>query len=132
MTEIVVMTHLNELKASRRRTKDSPGEGSHASLEVDNEAKKIERKPMSPDNNRRQDSSYCTDQLSRKEVDGGMAKSAQSVKKTNMNNSTSSSADANGHNLLTTRPSSKNATDDDPRMAGRQTNRTLPGLCSFG
>lgn len=118
-------SRLNEWKASRRRTKDSSGEGLHASLDVDNEAKKMERKPTSPDS-RRQDSSFRTDQPSRKEVDGSMSKNAQSMKKTNMNNSTSS-ADANGHNR-----SSRNATDDDPRTVGRQTNRTLPGVCSFG
>ncbi|KAH6774009.1 hypothetical protein C2S52_003056 [Perilla frutescens var. hirtella] len=113
--------------ASRRRTKDSSGEGSYASLEVDNEAKKMERKPNSPDN-RRQDSSYSVDQLSRKEADGGQVRSVQSMKKTHMNNSLSSSADANGHNISSSRPSSRNASDDDPRMVGRQMNRTLPGL----
>lgn len=119
------------MKASRRRTKDFSGEGSHASLEVDNEAKKMERKPYSPDN-RRQDSGYSVDLLSRKEADGGLVKSVQSMKKTNASSSLSSSSDANGHNLSSNRPSSRNASDDDPRMVGRQINRTLPGLCSHG
>lgn len=103
----------------------------HASPDVDNEHKKMERKPTSPDS-RRLDSSYRTDQPSRKEADGGMSKNAQSMKKSNMNNSISSSADANGHNLSSSRSSSRNAPDDDPRTVGRQTNRTLPGACSFG
>lgn len=113
---------------SRRRTKDGSGEGSHTSLEVDNEAKKMERKPNSPDN-RRQDSSYNVDQLSKREADGGgLVKSVQSSKKTHMNNSLSSSTDANGHNISSSRPSSRNPSDDDPRMVGRPMNRTLPGL----
>ncbi|KAI3453301.1 hypothetical protein Pfo_009964 [Paulownia fortunei] len=113
--------------ASRRRTKDFSGEGSHGSLEVDNEAKKMERKPSSPDN-RRRDSAYSVDLLSRREADGSLIKSVQSTKKTNVSSSLSSSNDANGHNLSSSRPSSRNASDDDPRVVGRLTNRTLPGL----
>ncbi|KAL0409188.1 UNVERIFIED_CONTAM: hypothetical protein Sradi_1853200 [Sesamum radiatum] len=113
--------------ASRRRTKDFPGEGSHGSLEADNEVKKMERKPSSPDNMRR-DSGCPTDLLSRKEADGGPVKSVQSMKKTNVSSSLSSPSDSNGHNLLSSRSSSRNASDDDPRMVGRLTNRTLPGL----
>ncbi|KAL0446554.1 UNVERIFIED_CONTAM: hypothetical protein Slati_1783300 [Sesamum latifolium] len=72
--------------ASRRRTKDFSGEGSHGSLEADNEAKKMERKLSSPDN-RRRDSGCPTDLLSRKEADGGPVKSVQSMKKTNVSSS---------------------------------------------
>ncbi|KAL2233146.1 uncharacterized protein LOC105156064 isoform X1 [Sesamum indicum] len=113
--------------ASRRRTKDFSGEGSHGSLEADNEAKKMERKPSSPDN-RRRDSGCPADLLSRKEADGGPVKSVQSMKKTNVSGSLSSPSDSNGHNLLSSRSSSRNASDDDPRMVSRLTNRTLPGL----
>ncbi|KAK4400239.1 hypothetical protein Sango_1130000 [Sesamum angolense] len=113
--------------ASRRRTKDFSGEGSHGSLEADNEAKKVERKPSSPDN-RRRDSGCTADLLSRKEADGGPVKSVQSMKKPNVSSSLSSPSDSNGHNLLSSRSSSRNASDDDPRMVGRLTNRTLPGL----
>lgn len=119
------MSFLIELKASRRRAKDFSGEGSHASLEVDNDAKKTETKPYSPDN-RRQDSGYGVDLLSRKEADGGLVKNVQSTKKTNAGSSFSSAGEANGHNV-----SSRNASDDDPRAVGRHTNRTLPGLYSF-
>lgn len=113
--------------ASRRRTKDFSGEGLQAYPEVDNEAKKIERKPNSPDN-RRQESGYSVDQQSKKEADSGLVKSVQSIKKTNMNSSLSSSTDANGPHISFGRPSSRNVSDEDPRMVGRQTNRTLPGL----
>ncbi|GFP92529.1 hypothetical protein PHJA_001397100 [Phtheirospermum japonicum] len=113
--------------SSRRRTKDFSGEGSHASVEVDNGAKKMEKKPTSP-NGRRRDSGYGADPLSRREADGGRAKSVQSMKKTNMGSSVSSSPDASGHNLSCNRPSSRPVSDDDPRMVGRLTNRTLPGL----
>ncbi|KAK6146526.1 hypothetical protein DH2020_020395 [Rehmannia glutinosa] len=113
--------------APRRRNKDFAGEGSHGYLEVDNDAKKTERKPSSPDN-RRRDSGYSVDLPSRRESDGGPVKSVHSMKKTNMSGSLSSSGDANGHNLSSSRPSSRNASDDDPRMVGRLSNRTLPGL----
>ncbi|XP_042009888.1 uncharacterized protein LOC121758565 isoform X2 [Salvia splendens] len=112
--------------ASRRRTKDFSGDGLHAPLEAVNEVKKMDRKPTSQDN-RRHNSSYSVDQLSRKEVDGALVKSVQSMKKTNTNSSMSSSVDANGHNV-SNRPSSRSAADDDRQMVSRQTNRTLPGL----
>ncbi|PIN24192.1 hypothetical protein CDL12_03078 [Handroanthus impetiginosus] len=111
--------------ASKRKTKDFSGEGLHGSLDVDSEPKKMERKP-SPDN-RRRDSGCSMDLLSKREADGGPVKSVQSIKK-NVSSSLSSSTDANGHNLSSSRPSSRNGSDDDPRMVGRQTNRTLPGL----
>ncbi|KAK6122528.1 hypothetical protein DH2020_043733 [Rehmannia glutinosa] len=118
---------LSDEEAPRRRNKDFAGEGSHGYLEVDNDAKKTERKPSSPDN-RRRDSGYSVDLPSRRESDGGPVKSVHSMKKTNMSGSLSSSGDANGHNLSSSRPSSRNASDDDPRMVGRLSNRTLPGL----
>ncbi|KAL7111066.1 hypothetical protein ACP275_05G064600 [Erythranthe tilingii] len=111
--------------ASKRRSKDLLGEASHGSLDVVNEATIMERKPSSPDN-RRRDSSHRVDLLSRKEADG-VVKSVRSVKKTNVSSS-SSPSEANGHSLLSSRPSSRNISDDDPRMAGRLTKRTLPGL----
>ncbi|KAL8520577.1 hypothetical protein ACS0TY_011204 [Phlomoides rotata] len=113
--------------ASRRRTKDCSVESSHASLEVDNDTKRMERKPCSPDN-RRQDSGYSVDLLSRKEADGGLVKNVQSTKKTNAGNSFSSFGEANGHNISSSHLSTRNASEDDPRVVGRQTNRTLPGL----
>ncbi|KAL3651074.1 hypothetical protein CASFOL_007477 [Castilleja foliolosa] len=113
--------------SSKRRAKDFSGEGSHGSVEVDNEAKKMEKKPTSP-NCRRLDSGYGADPLSRREADGGRVKSVQSMKKINMGSSLSSSPDASGHNLSSNRPSSRTMSDDDPRMVGRLTNRTLPGL----
>ncbi|KAL1556423.1 hypothetical protein AAHA92_12049 [Salvia divinorum] len=112
--------------ASRRRTKDFSGDGSHAPLEAVDEAKKMERKPTSQDN-RRHNSSYSADQLSRKEANGALGKSVQSMKKTNTNSSMSSLVDANGHNV-SNRPSSRSAAADDSQMVSRQTNRTLPGL----
>ncbi|KAL1568809.1 hypothetical protein AAHA92_00371 [Salvia divinorum] len=87
----------------------------------------MERKRTSPDT-MRQDSSYSVDQLLSKEADGGLVKSVQSMKKTNMNSSISLSVDANGNNISSNHPSSRSAADDDPRMVGRQTNPTLPGL----
>ncbi|KAG6396870.1 hypothetical protein SASPL_143027 [Salvia splendens] len=112
---------------SRRRTKDFSVDGSHAPPKVDNEAKKMERKLTSPDN-RRQDSSYGVEQVLSKEADGGLVKSVQSMKKKNMNSSISSSVYANEHNISSSRLSSRSAAADDPRMVGRQTNLTLPGL----
>ncbi|KAG6407704.1 hypothetical protein SASPL_130706 [Salvia splendens] len=103
--------------ASRRRTKDFSGDGSHAPLEAVNEVKKLERKPTSQDN-RRHNSSYSVDQLSRKEVDGALVKSVPSMKKTNANSSMSSSVDANGHNV-SNRPSSRSAADDDRQMIAK-------------
>ncbi|KAL3613744.1 hypothetical protein CASFOL_041818 [Castilleja foliolosa] len=115
--------------SSRRRAKDFSGEGSHGCMEIDNEAKKMERKPTSL-NYRRRDSGYGADPLSRRETDGGLAKSVQSMNKTNMGSSLFSSPDASGHKLSSNRPSSRATSDDDPRMVGRLTNRTLPGLIS--
>ncbi|KAL6568914.1 hypothetical protein OROHE_003655 [Orobanche hederae] len=117
----------DHIVASRRRTKDFSGECSHGSAEVDNEAKKIERKPTSPDNGRR-DSGHSADLLSRNETDGGHAKSVQSMKKINVGCSLSSSSDANGHNVSSSHLSSRTASGDDPRMVGHLTARTLPGL----
>ncbi|XP_051148527.1 uncharacterized protein LOC127263510 isoform X2 [Andrographis paniculata] len=112
--------------SSRRRAKDFNGETSHGSLEASNETKK-ERKPSLPDS-RRQDSGCSIDPLSRREADGVQVKSVQSMKKTNLGSSRSTSSDANGHNGTSTRPSSRNVSDDDPQIGGRQTHRTLPGL----
>ncbi|KAL6536585.1 hypothetical protein OROGR_001824 [Orobanche gracilis] len=117
----------DQIVASRRRTKDFSGEFSHGSAEVDNEAKKIERKPTSSDNGRR-DSGHSADLLSRNETDGGHAKSVQSMKKINVGCSFSSSSDANGHKVSSSRLSSRTASGDDPRMVGHRTARTLPGL----
>ncbi|KAL6543962.1 hypothetical protein OROGR_010459 [Orobanche gracilis] len=117
----------DHIVASRRRTNDFFGECSHGSAEVDNEAKKIERKPTSPDNGRR-DSGHSADLLSRNETGGGYAKSVQSMKKINVGCSLFSSSDANGHNVSSSCLSSRTASGDDPRMVGRLTARTLPGL----
>ncbi|KAG8382574.1 hypothetical protein BUALT_Bualt05G0091800 [Buddleja alternifolia] len=111
--------------ASRRRTKDCSREGLHGSLEIDNEVKKTERKPSSPDN-RKRDSGCNLDPLSRREADGGSVKAVH-YKTTNVSRSLSS-GDDNGHNVSSTRPSSRNTSDDNPRAVGRLTNRTLPGL----
>ncbi|KAL3817856.1 hypothetical protein ACJIZ3_003761 [Penstemon smallii] len=111
--------------ASKRKTKDFFGDGSHCFVEVDNETKKMDGKLSLPDS-RRRDSDIDPD--SRQEAHGGPIKGVHSMKTTNRSSSLSSSSDANGNNLSSSCPSSRNASDDDPRMVSCLTNRTLPGL----
>ncbi|CAA0806680.1 RING/FYVE/PHD zinc finger superfamily protein [Striga hermonthica] len=110
-----------------RRTKDLSGEGAHGSVEVDNETKKMDRKPTSP-YKRRRDSGFNADTLRRREADGGRGKSVQSAKKVSTGTTLSSTPDANGHKLSFDCPSSRATSDNDQRVVGRQTTRTLPGL----
>ncbi|XP_073042999.1 uncharacterized protein [Primulina eburnea] len=113
--------------SSRRKVKDFSRDGSHHSQERDNEAKKMDRKPSSPES-RRRDTGCSLDRLSRREINGGSDKAVHSMKMRKVSSSLSSSSDANGRNVSTSHPSSRNSSDDDPRILGHPTSRTLPGL----
>ncbi|GER56139.1 RING/FYVE/PHD zinc finger superfamily protein [Striga asiatica] len=110
-----------------RRTKDLSGEGAHGSVEVDNETKKMDRKPTSP-YKRRRDSGFNADMHRRREADSGRGKSVQSAKKVSTGTTLSSTPDANGHKLSFDCPSSRATSDNDQRVVSHQTTRTLPGL----
>ncbi|XP_073132949.1 uncharacterized protein [Henckelia pumila] len=113
--------------SSRRKVKDFSRDGSHHSQERDNEAKKMDRKPSSPES-RRRDTGCSLDRLSRKEINGGSDKGVHSMKMRKVSSSLSSSSDVHGRNVSSTYPSSRNSSEDDPRMLGHPSNRTLPGL----
>ncbi|XP_075517910.1 uncharacterized protein LOC142552152 [Primulina tabacum] len=113
--------------SSRRKVKDFSRDGSHHSQETDNEAKKMDRKPSSPES-RRRDTGCSLDRLSKREINGGSDKGVHSMKMRKVSSSLSSSSNAHGRDLSSSHPLSRNSSDDDPRMLGHPTNHTLPGL----
>lgn len=116
---------------SRRKTKDLAKDGSHGSRETDDEAKKLERVSSSLDHGR-QDSTFASDPVGKKEAESESADGVYSAKTSNTPSGAtaagglSSPAEGNEHNLLSTRHSSKIPSDDEKGVA--HTHRTLPGL----
>uniref|UniRef100_A0A5B6ZMZ7 Zinc finger PHD-type domain-containing protein n=1 Tax=Davidia involucrata TaxID=16924 RepID=A0A5B6ZMZ7_DAVIN len=119
---------------SRRKNKDLAKDGSRSSREIDDDAKKMDRVPSSPDQ-RRHDSVCTTDPFTKREADNRSGKGVHSVKKCIPSASTatvssglSSSAEVNEQNFSSTRNSPRNASDDDTGTNGGPSHRTLPGL----
>ncbi|KAA8525079.1 hypothetical protein F0562_007057 [Nyssa sinensis] len=118
---------------SRRKNKDLVKDGSRSSREINDEAKKTERVPPSPDQ-RKYDSLCTTDPFTKRETDKGSAKGVHTVRSVpsasavTVSSGLSSSAEANEQNFSSTRNSPRNASDDDTGTNGGPIHRTLPGL----
>ncbi|KAF5477970.1 hypothetical protein F2P56_004573 [Juglans regia] len=118
---------------SRRKYKDTSKDAFRRSHDHDDEAKKMDRLPSSPDQ-RRQDIMHMVD-ASTKRDDNGSPTSFHSVKKniapasaTTTNSDPSSSTEANELNLSSARDSPRNTSDEDTGAVGGPVHRTLPGL----
>uniref|UniRef100_A0A5B6ZPX5 Zinc finger PHD-type domain-containing protein n=3 Tax=Davidia involucrata TaxID=16924 RepID=A0A5B6ZPX5_DAVIN len=119
---------------SRRKNKDLAKDGSRSSREIDDDAKKMDRVPSSPDQ-RRHDSVCTTDPFTKREADNRSGKGVHSVKKcipsasiATVSSGLSSSTEVNEQNLSSTRNSPRNASDDETGTIGGPIHRTLPGL----
>lgn len=117
---------------SRRKVKDTK-DGSRSSHDLDDEAKKTDRVPSSPD--QRQDSVSAVDGLTRKEVVNGSSEEVNLVKKNirtasslTASSGPSSSTEATGQNSSSVRNSPRNVSDDDTGTVGGPAHRTLPGV----
>ncbi|XP_031259072.1 uncharacterized protein LOC116117184 isoform X1 [Pistacia vera] len=118
---------------SRRKSKDASKDGVRPSRELDDEARKVDRVPSSPDL-RRHDMGYAADSYTRRE-DNGSPTAVHSVKKnmpslsnTTANSGPSSSTEVNDHNVSSVRYSPRNISDDDTGTNRGPVHRTLPGL----
>ncbi|KAJ0106130.1 hypothetical protein Patl1_17393 [Pistacia atlantica] len=103
------------------------------SRELDDEARKVDRVPSSPDL-RRHDMGYAADSYTRRE-DNGSPTAVHSVKKnmpslsnTTANSGPSSSTEVNDHNVSSVHYSPRNISDDDTGTNRGPVHRTLPGL----
>lgn len=119
---------------SRKKHKDVPKEGSRSSHEFDDEGRKMDKRPASPDQ-RKQELVNPADASVRKEADDGSPKPVNSVKKNmppaspmSANSCPSSSTEANGQSFPSIRNSPRNISDDDTGIVGVPIHRTLPGL----
>uniref|UniRef100_A0A2N9IEL9 Zinc finger PHD-type domain-containing protein n=1 Tax=Fagus sylvatica TaxID=28930 RepID=A0A2N9IEL9_FAGSY len=117
----------------RRKYKDASKDGFRSSREHDDEAKKMDRVPSSPDQ-RRQEIVQTAD-ASTKSEENGSPTAFHSVKKNippastaTTNSGPSSSTEANERNLSSIRSSPRNTSDDDTGAVGGPVHRTLPGL----
>lgn len=124
---------IDVLQVSRRKHKDTSRDGVR-SREPDDEARKTDRAPSSPDL-RRQDVEYAGDAYTRR-GDIGDPTAVHSVKKnmpsastTTANSGPSSSTEANDHNVSSVRNSPRNISDDDTGTNRGPIHRTLPGSC---
>ncbi|KAL5833192.1 hypothetical protein ACOSQ3_016866 [Xanthoceras sorbifolium] len=117
---------------SRRKNKDASKDGSRGSREFDDEARRTDRVPSSPDL-RRQDVGYTVDAYTKREDNGSptavysVKKNTPSVSTTTANSGPSSSTEANDH-VSSVRHSPRNTSDDDTGTIRTPVHRTLPGL----
>ncbi|PRQ16739.1 putative chromatin regulator PHD family [Rosa chinensis] len=116
---------------SRRKVRDAYKDGVRSSRELDDETKRMDRVPSSPDP-RRQDAASTVDATRREENASSTA--SHSYKKTipstsipTANSGPSSSTEANDRNVSSVRSSPRNASDDDTGAVG-PVHPTLPGL----
>ncbi|XP_044486862.1 uncharacterized protein LOC123211940 [Mangifera indica] len=118
---------------SRRKSKDALKDGFRSSRELDDEARKVDRVPSSPDL-RRHDMGYAADTYTRREENGSptavnsVKKNMPSVSNTTANSGPSSSTEVNDHNVSSVRCSPRNISDDDTGTNRGPVHQTLPGL----
>ncbi|KAM5571355.1 hypothetical protein ABKV19_011787 [Rosa sericea] len=117
---------------SRRKVRDAYKDGVRSSRELDDETKRMDRVPSSPDP-RRQDAASTVDAATRRE-ENASSTASHSHKKTipstsipTANSGPSSSTEANDRNVSSVRSSPRNASDDDTGAVG-PVHPTLPGL----
>ncbi|XP_004309526.1 PREDICTED: uncharacterized protein LOC101300304 [Fragaria vesca subsp. vesca] len=117
---------------SRRKVRDAYKDGVRSSRELDDEAKKMDRVPSSPDR-RRQDTASTVDAAAKRE-ENASSTASHSYKKTipstsipTASSGRSSSTEANDRNLPSVRSSPRNVSDDDMGAVG-PVHHTLPGL----
>lgn len=117
----------------RKKYKDSAKDGFRCSREIDDEAKKMDKVPSSPDL-KRQDELHKVDVSNKREENGSptallsVKKNIPTVSTTTTNSGLSSSTEANDRNLSSLRNSPRNTSDDDTGAVGGPVHRTLPGL----
>ncbi|KAK2664408.1 hypothetical protein Ddye_002982 [Dipteronia dyeriana] len=117
---------------SRRKNKDASKDRSRGSRDFDDEARRTDRVPFSPDR-RRQDGGYTVDAHTKREDNGSptavysVKKNMPSVSTTTANSGPSSSTEANDH-VSSVRHSPRNISDDDTGSIRAPVHRTLPGL----
>lgn len=114
--------------------RDAYKDGVRSSRELDDETKRMDRVPSSPDP-RRQDAASTVDATRREENASSTA--SHSYKKTipstsipTANSGPSSSTEANDRNVSSVRSSPRNASDDDTGAVG-PVHPTLPGTCNI-
>lgn len=107
-------------------------DGFRSSRELDDEARKVDRVPSSPDL-RRHDMGYAADTYTRREENGSptavnsVKKNMPSVSNTTANSGPSSSTEVNDHNVSSVRCSPRNISDDDTGTNRGPVHQTLPG-----
>ncbi|KAF2313548.1 hypothetical protein GH714_011587 [Hevea brasiliensis] len=119
--------------ASRRKNKDASKDGFPRSHEPDDEAKKTDKVPCSPDQ-KRQDTGCTADDLSKRE-DNRSPTAVHSVKRSippastsTANSGPSSPTNVNEHHFSSTRNSPRNMSDEETSTVQGTVHRTLPGL----
>ncbi|XP_012086626.1 uncharacterized protein LOC105645596 isoform X2 [Jatropha curcas] len=118
---------------SRRKNKDASKDGFSRSHEPDDEAKKTDRMPSSPDQ-RRQDTGYTVDDSAKREDKGSpiamhpVKKNVTPASTSTANSGPSSSTEVNDHHLSSIRNSPRNMSDEETGTVRGPVHRTLPGL----